>query len=356
MRRLARLQRLGREPGEVNHVVWTPRGLTVVIAPWNFPFAIPMGMVSAALVASNTVLFKPSERAPAMGMLLGEILFEAGVPPGVLTVMPGGPELGQALVEQPEVEVTAFTGSKDVGLRLVAQGSELGDGRRAIQRVIAEMGGKNAIIIDDTADLDEAVQGVVSSFTGYQGQKCSACSRAIVLPSVHDAFTQRLKEAVLSLRIGPADEPGRRMGPMIDARAVEKLRRYIEIGKQEGRLLVERGSDATGFFVGPVVFADIQPHHRLAQEEIFGPVLAIMRARDFSEALQIANGTVYALTGGLYSQSPAKIQRARESFDVGKLYINWPITGAWSVVNRPEATASQAWERRPAGRIISPNS
>lgn len=328
MLRLGRPQRLGREPGELNHLWFSPRGLVAVIAPWNFPLAIPTGMVSAALVTGNAVLFKPSERAPVTAHLLIEVLAEAGLPEGVLQFLPGGPAVGQALVTHPEVSVIAFTGSQQVGLKILAAAAQAQPGQRMIKRVIAEMGGKNAIIVDDTADLDEAVAGVVASFTGYQGQKCSACSRAIVLDSVHDVFLQRLAEAVLSLRIGPPEDPSTRMGPLIDERARAKVREYIEIGKREGRLVLERPVPGPGFFVGPAVFADIQPAHRLAQEEIFGPVLAVLRARDFDEAVRLANASPYALTGGVYSRSPGNIMTARERFDAGNLYINRPITGA----------------------------
>ena len=332
MQRLGRPRRLGHEPGELNHLVWSSRGVAAVISPWNFPLAIPAGMVAAALVTGNVVLFKPSERAPAMAWHLTNILREAGIPNGVLHLLPAGPEVGRSLVIHPDVHLVAFTGSQAVGLWMLEQAGRTPPGSSVVKRVIAEMGGKNAIVIDETADLDEAVAGVVASFTGYQGQKCSACSRAIVLDSVHDLFLQRLKEAVLSLRIGPPEEPANRMGPMIDARAREKVREYIAIGKQEGRLVVERKTEGPGYFVGPAVFAGIEPQHRLAQEEIFGPVLAVMRARDFDDALRLANASSYALTGGLYSRSPAHIALARDQFDVGNLYINRPITGA--LVNR----------------------
>lgn len=328
MRRLGQPRRLGREPGELNHLMFVPRGLVVVIPPWNFPLAIPTGMVSAALVTGNVVLFKPSERAPVMAHLLVELLMEAGVPEGVLQFVPGGPELGQTLVERPEVQMIAFTGSKEVGLRILGQAGRVATGQTTVKHVVAEMGGKNAIIVDETADLDEAVAGVIASFTGFQGQKCSACSRAIVHESVYDLFLQRLADAVMSLRIGPPEDPGTRMGPVIDERASAKIREYVEVGKREGRLVVERQVTGAGCFVGPVVFADIQPAHRLAQEEIFGPVLAVMRARSFDEAIQLANASPYALTGGVYSRSPAHLMKAREAFDVGNLYINRPITGA----------------------------
>ncbi len=328
MRRLGQPRRLGREPGELNQIMFFPRGLVVVIPPWNFPLAIPTGMVSAALVTGNVVLFKPSERAPVMAHLLVELLVEAGVPDGVLQFVPGGPELGRALVERPEVQMIAFTGSKEVGLQILGQAGRVATGQTTVKHVVAEMGGKNAIIVDETADLDEAVAGVVASFTGFQGQKCSACSRAIVHDSVYDLFLQRLADAVMSVRIGPPEDPGTRMGPVIDERARSKIREYVEIGKREGRLVVEQQVTGAGYFVGPVVFADIQPTHRLAQEEIFGPVLAVMRARSFDEAIQLANASSYALTGGVYSRSPAHLMKARDAFDVGNLYINRPITGA----------------------------
>ncbi|HEX9743446.1 MAG TPA: proline dehydrogenase family protein, partial [Nitrospiraceae bacterium] len=328
MIRLGRPRRLGHEPGELNHLVYAPRGVAVVIAPWNFPLAIPAGMVTAALVTGNAVLFKPSERSPVMGSLLAGILAEAGVPDSVLQCVPGGPEVGRALVAHPDVQLVAFTGSKAVGLRILADTAHVAPGQRTVTRVIAEMGGKNAIIIDATADLDEAVTGVVASFTGYQGQKCSACSRAIVHEAVHDLFLKRLADAVASLPIGPPEDPGNRVGPVIDERARAAVRKYIETGKREGRLVVERQVDGPGYFVGPAVFADIRPEHRLAQEEIFGPVLAVMKARDFDDAIVLANSTCYALTGGLYSRSPVNVQKARERFEAGNLYINRGITGA----------------------------
>ncbi len=328
MERLGVSRRLGLEPGEHNVLSYGPRGVTAVIAPWNFPLAIPTGMVSAALVTGNAVLFKPSERAPLAGCLLAELLAEAGAPAGVLQILPGGPEVGRALVEHDEVDAVAFTGSKDVGLWIIQESARVRKGQRRIKRVIAEMGGKNAIIVDDTADLDEAVAGVLASFTGYQGQKCSACSRAIVHGAVYEVFLDRLIEAVRSLPIGNPELPGTRMGPMIDERARTKVREYVDIGRREGRVVVERSVEGAGYFQGPVVVADIRPEHRLAQEEIFGPVLAVMRAESFAEALELANSTDYALTGGVYSRSPAHLLASRARFDVGNLYLNRPITGA----------------------------
>jgi len=328
MDRLAGPVRLGNRPGELNQRTYEPRGVTVVIAPWNFPLAIPSGMVSAALVTGNPVLFKPSERSPGLGTLLADILIEAGVPAGCLTCLPGGPEVGQALVAHPRVVTIAFTGSKTVGLRILADASRVGPGQPMVKRVIAEMGGKNAMIIDETADLDEAIAGVVTSFAGYAGQKCSACSRVIVHRTIYDSFVSRLREAVLSLEIGDPSRPSTRVGPVIDARAQASIQRYISLGLEEGRLLVQRSVDQNGYFVGPTVFIDIQPHHRLAQEEIFGPVLAVMKADSIGDAIRLANGTEYALTGGVYARSPANLAMAREQFDVGNLYLNRPITGA----------------------------
>lgn len=328
MDRVSQPLRLGTTSGELNQRMYGPRGLTAVIAPWNFPLAIPTGMVSAALVSGNPVLFKPSERSPHLGTLLTDILLEAGIPAGCLTCLPGGPEIGQALVAHPRVVTIAFTGSKTVGLHILNEASRVSPGQRMVKRVIAEMGGKNAIIVDDTADLDEAITGVVTSFSGYTGQKCSACSRVIVHRAVYNSFVTRLREAVLSLKIGDPVEPGTRVGPVIDARAQTGIQQYISIGLEEGRPLVQCPVPQEGHFVGPTVFVDIQPHHRLAQEEIFGPVLAVIKADSFVEALRMANGTDYALTGGVYARSPANLAIAREQFDVGNLYLNRPITGA----------------------------
>ena len=328
MARLDPPPRLGRYPGELNEVLWSPRGVTVVIAPWNFPLAIPTGMVAAALVTGNPVLFKPSERSSALGYQLVQIMLDAGVPKGLLQYVPGGPQLGRELVASGVVKTIAFTGSKDVGLGIMQAAAVQQLGQRGVKRVIAEMGGKNAIIVDETADLDEAVTGVVQSFTGYAGQKCSACSRVIVVDSIHDAFLDRLSDAVMSLRVGRADDPATQVGPVIDGRAKHRILEYLEIGRREGRVLVDCSAEGPGYSIGPVVIVDIEPAHRLAQEEIFGPILAVMRTASFDQALEYANSTAYALTGGLYSRSPRHIARVREAFDVGNVYINRPITGA----------------------------
>jgi len=318
--------------GEENVYFYEPRGVAVVIAPWNFPLGILCGMTTAALVTGNTVVMKPAEQAAVLGAKLMEVLQEAGLPAGVANYLPGvGEEIGPTLVDHPDVAMIAFTGSRGVGLLINREAANVVPGQAQVKRVLAEMGGKNAIIVDEDADLDEAVHGVVASAFGYQGQKCSACSRAIVLQGLHDAFLQRLIEATRSLKIAPARDPGCAVGPLIDADAQRRVLDFIEKGKQEARLVFagDPGPLAQeGYFVGSHVFADVRPTAVIAQEEIFGPVLAILQARDLTEALAIANGTPYALTGGVYSRSPENIRRVRREFRVGNLYINRKITGA----------------------------
>ena len=332
MIRLGRPRRLGTEPGELNQRVFQPRGLAVVIAPWNFSLAIPTGLVSAALVSGNAVLFKPSERSPMMGYHLFTLFMEAGLPEGTLQFLPGGPEIGQALVKHPDVHLIVFTGSQKVGLTILQEASQVSAGQRHVKHIIAEMGGKNAIIVDETADLDEAVTGVLASATGYQGQKCSACSRVIVLNSVYTMFLERLKQAALSIPIGPPDQAGNRMGPLIDRRALERVRHFVQLGKNDGTCILDRQIEGPGYFQGPVILANLPPSHPVAQEEIFGPVMVVLKVSTISEALKLANNSPYALTGGIYSRSPGNIQLTRETFDVGNLYINRPITG--SLVSR----------------------
>ncbi len=329
MIRLSIPQSLGHYPGEKNLYLYRPRGIGLVISPWNFPLAIPTGIVSAAIVAGNCVIFKPSNLSPVMGYRLAEILEDAGLPRGVLNFLPGeGESVGEYLVKHPEVAFIAFTGSKAVGLKIVELAGKTLPGQRQIKRVVAEMGGKNAIIVDDTADLDLAVQGVVASAMGYQGQKCSACSRVIVLEAVYEEFIKRAVNAVKSLKIGPPEDPGNVIGPAIDLKAQERIRSSIEKGKKQGRAVLIMDTPPEGFYVGPTIITELRPEDSLAQEEIFGPVLVVLRANDFDGALEIANGVDYALTGGVYSRSPANIQRAREAFEVGNLYINRGITGA----------------------------
>jgi RHH-type transcriptional regulator, proline utilization regulon repressor / proline dehydrogenase / delta 1-pyrroline-5-carboxylate dehydrogenase len=320
---------LGNYAGEQNEYLYEPKGVGVVISPWNFPIAIPTGMVSAGLVTGNCVIFKPSSLSPICGWKLFEIFKLAGLPSGVLQFLPGpGGEVGNHLVSHPEIDFIAFTGSKDVGLNIVRLAGDTHSSQRNVKRVIAEMGGKNAIIVDDTADLDEAVKGVLESALGFQGQKCSACSRAIVVSDAFDEFLTRLKYAMESIKIGPPEDPQNFMGPVVDEGAYTKIQHYMEIGRKKGKAVLAREIDGPGYFIGPVILTDIAPDSTIGQEEIFGPVLIVIRARDFDDALEIANGTEYALTGGIFSRSPANISRVRTEFRVGNLYINRKITGA----------------------------
>ena len=330
MIRLDKPQDLTAVPGETTSLFYEPRGVVGVVAPWNFPIAISMGMVSAAIVAGNTVVYKPSSESPACGFAVWELFDEAGLPPGVLNFVPGsGAVIGDGLVTHSDVWLVAFTGSRDVGLRinrLAAESSERGPN---VKRVIAEMGGKNAIVVDTGADLDAAVRDVIRSAFGYQGQKCSACSRVIAVDPIHDALLERLKDAAESIELGPVEDPAAFVGAVISEDAAEKIRKYIEIGKAEGSLVVERlPENPKGHVVPLTIFAGIQPDHRLAQEEIFGPVLSVIRAADFDDALEIANRTPFALTGAVFSRSPSNIAKAAERFQVGNLYINRGSTGA----------------------------
>ncbi len=329
MLRLGRPRRLGDCPGEENEYCYLPKGTGVVIAPWNFPLAIAAGMTSAAIVAGNCTIFKPSGLSPVIGYKLCEIFMSAGLPPGVLQFLPGpGSEVGEYLVSHPAVDFIAFTGSKDVGLRIVRLAGETGKGQRNIKKVVAELGGKNAVIVDETAELDEAVKAIVESAFGYQGQKCSACSRLIAVGNVFDELCNRLVEAVSSLRIGPTEDPGNLLGPVIDESALKKIQNYIEIGKQEGKAVLERQVSGEGYFVGPALFIDAPHDSRIATEEIFGPVLTMIRAKHIDEAIDLANESRYALTGGLFSRSPANIEKVKKEFLTGNLYINRKITGA----------------------------
>ncbi len=331
MRRLSDPQSVD-VPGEENSYFYRPRGVAVVIAPWNFPLAILCGMTAAAIVTGNTVIMKPAEQSSVVAAKFMEVLQTAGVPDGVVNYLPGvGEDIGPALVGSPEVDLVAFTGSRTVGLAINQQAADTAPSQLSVKRVIAEMGGKNAIIIDEDADLDEAVQGVIESAFGYSGQKCSACSRVIVLKSVYDAFVNRLTQAAESIEIGPADAPGSFMGPVIDQEAFDRIQSYIAIGSDECETILARDVgklSEKGFFVGPHIFANVDPESRLAQHEVFGPVLAIMQVDNLADALTIANNTDYALTGGMYSRSPKNLDRARQEFAVGNLYLNRSITGA----------------------------
>nr|WP_199299772.1 MULTISPECIES: L-glutamate gamma-semialdehyde dehydrogenase [unclassified Coleofasciculus] len=315
--------------GETNRYNYQPRGISLIISPWNFPLAIPTGMTVASLVAGNCTLLKPAEVSSVITAKLSEILVEAGIPRGVFQYVPGkGSTVGAYMVKHPDVHMITFTGSQEVGCRIYADAAILQPGQKHLKRVIAEMGGKNAIIVDESADLDQAVQGVVQSAFGYSGQKCSACSRVIVLEPIYDAFVERLVEATRSLNVGPAEAPSTQVGPVIDANARDRILEYIEKGRQEAKVALEMPAPNNGYFIGPTIFSEVSPEATIAQEEIFGPVLAVMRVKNFEEAIAVGNNTNFALTGGLYSRTPSHIQQAESEFEVGNLYINRGITGA----------------------------
>ena len=315
--------------GETNRYVYQPRGIAVVISPWNFPLAIATGMTVAALVTGNCTLLKPAEASSVIAAKLAEILVAAGIPQGVFQYVPGkGSQVGAYMVKHPDIHLIAFTGSQGVGCRIYADAAIVQPGQTHLKRVIAEMGGKNGIIVDESADLDQAVAGVVKSAFGYSGQKCSACSRVIVLDPIYDTFIGRLIEATRSLNIGAAELPSTQVGPVIDATARNRIQDYIEKGRQEAEIAVECEVPETGYFVSPTIFTNVSPDAKIAQAEIFGPVVAVIRVKDFPGALAVANGTKYALTGGLYSRTPSHIDQASAEFEVGNLYINRTITGA----------------------------
>jgi len=333
--RLFARTRLGNFVGELDEQWYQPRGVAAVISPWNFPLAICAGMAVAALVTGNTAVVKPAEQTPGIAKALCDILWSAGIPRDVLHFVPGpGETVGAALVRDPRVALVAFTGSKAVGLDILEAAGRTPAGQGFVKKVVCEMGGKNAIIVDDSADLDEAVLGVRQSAFGFQGQKCSACSRVIVLDSAHDVFLHRLVEATRALVVGDPREPGTDVGPVIDAEAAAKVRRYIEIGAGEGKLELQlpvpEGLEARVGkpYVGPAIISGASASSRIANEEVFGPVLAVIRARTFDEALRIANATEYKLTGGIYSRRPSHLERAKREFRVGNLYVNRGITGA----------------------------
>ena len=321
-------------PGEENRYFYRPRGVVAVIAPWNFPMAILTGMTAAALVTGNTVIMKPAEQSSVVGAKLMEVILAAGIPDGVVNFLPGiGEEVGPLLVGSPDVDVIAFTGSRQVGLAINEQAAAIHSSQTSVKHVIAEMGGKNAIIVDSDADLDEAVVGVMQSAFGYAGQKCSACSRVIVLADAYPEFVARLTEATRSLKVGPAELPSSDIGPVIDEDSATRILRVIEQAETiEGCQLIVGNIDpklvGEGYYISPHIFTNVPTDSSIARDEIFGPVLVVFQAKDFSEALEIANDTDYALTGGCYSRSPANLKRVRTEFTVGNLYLNRPITGA----------------------------
>jgi 1-pyrroline-5-carboxylate dehydrogenase len=317
-------------PGEKCELAYLPLGVGAVIPPWNFPLAILVGMTTASVVAGNTVVLKPSSDAPTIAAKFMEVAEEAGLPAGVINYLPGpGRIAGEVLVKHPKLRYVTFTGSKAVGLRINEIAATHQPGQIWIKRVIAEMGGKDCIVVDRDCDLDAAVQGVVASAFGFQGQKCSACSRAIVVKDVYREFLKRLVPKVQAINVGPTQDFGNYMGPVVNTRAAKDIMNYIKIGKREGQLLTGGYRiPRKGNFIQPTVFADVSPGATIAQEEIFGPVLAVIKARDFGHAIDIANDTEYGLTGSLYSRSRKKINYAKERFHVGNLYLNRKCTGA----------------------------
>ncbi len=328
-------RRLGRFIGEIDEVLHQPRGVTAVISPWNFPLAICTGMTVAALVCGNTCVVKPAEQTPGIAKVMHEILLEAGCPADACVFLPGrGETVGARIVRDPRTAIIAFTGSKAVGLDILKAAGTTPEDQLHVKKVVCEMGGKNAVIVDASADLDETVLGVRHSAFGFSGQKCSACSRAIVVETAYDTFLERIVESTRSLVVGDPRLPGTDVGPVIDADARDKIREYIEIGRSEGKVEIELPvpeglEEAVGLpYVGPTIVSGIEPHHRLAREEVFGPVLAVIRVRDFDEALEVANGTAYKLTGGVFSRKPSHLDRARRDYRVGNLYLNRGITGA----------------------------
>ncbi|MCC6359377.1 MAG: L-glutamate gamma-semialdehyde dehydrogenase [Phycisphaerales bacterium] len=335
MIRMAENARRRDIPGETNEYFYAPRGVVGVISPWNFPLAILTGMAVAAIVTGNTVIIKPAEPACVIAYGLLDVFEQAHLPPGVLNYVPGpGAVVGEIFVKHPKVAMIAFTGSREVGCRINKVAAEVTTSQPALKKVIAEMGGKNATIVDSDADMDEAIKGVLYSAFGYAGQKCSASSRAIVLDSMYDHFVERIVEAARSITVGPADDCGTGMPPVVDKKAYDSIRKYIEIGKTEARCVLDPDvrslveQTGGGYYIGPTIFADVAPDARIAREEIFGPVLAIIRARDIDEAIEIFNSTDFALTGGIFSRSPANIEKARAECDCGNFYINRKITGA----------------------------
>jgi 1-pyrroline-5-carboxylate dehydrogenase len=317
-------------PGEKNYLRYIPLGVGVVIPPWNFPMAIMAGMTLASIVAGNTVVLKPSSDSPTVAYKFFEVLEQAGMPAGVVNFLPGsGATIGDYLVEHPRTRYVAFTGSKEVGLHINELAAKHRSGQIWVKRVVAEMGGKDSIVVDSETDLDAAVEGVAAAAFGFQGQKCSACSRAIVVEKVYDAFLEKLKSRVQKIKVGPPWEPDVSMGPVINASAKESILKYIETGKQEGRLISDGIEvSANGHFVAPTIIADVPPDAKIAQEEIFGPVLAVIKAKDFDRALEIANNTEYGLTGAVYTKNRHKLEKAADTFHVGNLYLNRKCTGA----------------------------
>ncbi|MDR4945266.1 L-glutamate gamma-semialdehyde dehydrogenase [Neobacillus cucumis] len=315
---------------EFNRYDYIPLGVGIIISPWNFPFAIMAGTTVAAIVSGNTVLLKPASTTPIIAAKFVEVMEEAGLPKGVLNFVPGsGAEVGDYLVDHKDTRFISFTGSRDVGLRIFERSSKLSQGQIWMKRLIAEMGGKDTIVVDKEADLELAAQSIVAGAFGFSGQKCSACSRAVIVEDVYDQVLNRVVELANELTVGDPAEQSNFMGPVIDHNAFNKIMEYMEIGKQEGKLMTGGdGDESKGYFIKPTVFADLSPTARIMQEEIFGPVVGFTKAKDFTEAIEIANNTEYGLTGAVITNNRAHLEQAREDFHVGNLYFNRSCTGA----------------------------
>lgn len=328
--RYAGPQPLTKLKGEDNELLYIPLGVGAVIPPWNFPCAIMVGMTTAAVVTGNAVILKPSSDSPAIAAFFMSILQDAGLPPGVVNfVTGGGSTVGNALIEHPKVRFIAFTGSKEVGLHINEEAAQPRPDQIWIKRVVAEMGGKDFIIVDEDADLESALKGVIASAFGFQGQKCSACSRLIIHEKVYPAFVQKLAAKTKELKVGPAKDPESYMGPVINENAMTSILQYIEIGKKEGKVLAGGGpAEGEGFYIQPTVIVDVDPKARIAKEEIFGPVLAVIKAKNLDDAISIANDSEYGLTGSVYCTDREHIKRAKDECHVGNLYVNRKCTGA----------------------------
>ncbi|MCF7810006.1 L-glutamate gamma-semialdehyde dehydrogenase [bacterium] len=330
MMRLSEPQPVVPYPGEENELYYIPLGVCAVIPPWNFPCAILAGMTTAAVVSGNTVVLKPASTAPTIGYKFFECMEEAGLPAGVINFLPGpGGAIGDTIVDHPKTRLIAFTGSMEIGQRIHERAAKLNEGQIWIKRTILEMGGKDFIMVDETADLDKAADGIVTAAYGFQGQKCSACSRAIIHEDIYDVLLQKVVERAKKITVGKPDNPQNNMGAVIDKAAHAKILEYISIGKEEGELVLGGNAGPEGgYFIEPTIFSGIKDKDRLAQEEIFGPVLAVIKCKDFDDGVRIANGTMFGLTGALFSNNRSRLERGRRELMAGNLYLNRKCTGA----------------------------
>jgi 1-pyrroline-5-carboxylate dehydrogenase len=332
MLRLAQPAPTVQVPGEHNEMRYIPLGVGAIIPPWNFPGAIMGGMTMAAIVTGNTAVLKPAHTSPIIAAIFARLFIEeANLPPGVLTYLTGpGSRIGDVIVDHPLTRFIAFTGSKEIGLRIYERAAKRQPGQLWLKRTILEMGGKDSIVVDETADLEAAAEGIVASAFGFQGQKCSACSRAIVVDAVYDQVLEKVVERTKKLTVGDPAQPTTYMGAVIDRSAFDKINSYIELGRQEGEVVLggDAGDGERGYFIPPTIVKDVKPDARLSQEEVFGPVLAFIRAQDYDDALEIANNTEFGLTGAVYTLDEGRLERAREDFHVGNLYLNRKCTGA----------------------------